>query len=134
MTMTATTLRRGVYSVFAGGVMGAAACAAIALPSANAAPPDTSTSCTASGVANTVNSVSTSISQYFSAHPDTNNALTDIAKEPAPQAQAAYQAYFGANPQVANDLRNLQRPIVELNTQCGVALSPSQAVTAFQAL
>jgi heme-binding protein len=133
MKMTATTLRRGVYGVFAGGLLGAAASATIALPMANAAPPDTSTSCTATGVANTVNSVSTSISQYLGAHPDTNQALIDISKQPTTQANASYRTYFSTNPQVANELRNLQRPLTDMNSQCGIQLEPSQVVTGFSA-
>jgi heme-binding protein len=133
MKMTATTMRRGLYGVFAGGLMGAAASATIALPTANAAPPDTSTSCTASGVATTVNSVSTSISQYLEAHPDTNQALLDISKQPTTQANASYRTYFAGNPQVATELRNLQRPLTDLNSQCGIQIEPSQVVTGFSA-
>jgi hemophore-related protein len=131
--MTATNLRRGLYGVFAGGLMGAAASATIALPTAGAAPPDTSTSCTASGVATTVNSVSTSIGQYLESNPDTNQTLTDISKQPTTQATAAYRTYFATNPQVANELRSLQRPLTDLNGQCGIQIAPSQVVTGFSA-
>jgi heme-binding protein len=127
MKMTAKTVRLGLCGMFAGGVLSAA----IALPNANAAPPDT---CTASGVANTVNSVSASISQYLTTHPDTDKALTDIGKQPAQQQNASFHTYFTNNPGVANDLRNLQKPLTDMNSECGVAVSPSQAVTAFQAL
>jgi len=130
MKMTATTVRRGLYGMLGGGLMGAAASATIALPTANAAP----ATCTANGVANTVNSVSASIGDYLETHPDANQALSDIAKQPAPQADASFHAYSAGHPQIANDLRNIQRPLSDLNTQCGIQVSPSQVVTAFQAL
>ena len=78
--------------------------------------------------------VSTSINQYLTTHPDTNTALADIAKQPASQASASYRTYFSNNPGVASDLRDLQKPLTDLNSECGVQVSPSQAVTAFQAL
>lgn len=131
MKMTATTVRRGLYGMFAGGLLGGLASAAIAMPSANAAP-DT---CTASGLANTVSSVSASTSSYLDAHPQTNQALTDIAKQsPAAQAKEAYRAYFANNPQTANDLRAIERPVQDLSSQCGLEVTPTPVVDALQAL
>ena len=40
MKMTATTVRRGLYGMFAGGLLGGVASAAIVMPTANAAPDD----------------------------------------------------------------------------------------------
>ena len=57
MPMSATTVRRGLYGMFAGGLL-AFGSAAIVMPVANAAP-DT---CTQSGIATTASSVSASTS------------------------------------------------------------------------
>ena len=96
MKLTATTIRRGLYGMFAAGMFGGIASAAIVMPTANAAPD----ACTASGIASTVSSVSASTSSYLASHPETNQELTDIAKQPQEEAQEAYRAYFADNPQV----------------------------------
>ena len=81
MKMSATTVRRGLYGMFAGGLL-AFGSAAIVMPVANAAP-DT---CTQSGIATTASSVSATTAAYLAAHPQTNQELTDIAKQPTEQA------------------------------------------------
>ena len=130
MKMTATTVRRGLYGMFAAGMFGGIASAAIVMPTANAAPD----ACTASGIANTVSSVSASTSSYLASHPETNQELTDIAKQPQEQAQEAYRAYFADNPQVETDLKAIQQPVVDLSTQCGLEVTPTPVVEALQAL
>ena len=77
-TMSATTVRRGLYGMFAGGLL-AFGSAAIVMPVANAAPD----SCSQSGIATTASSVSASTAAYLAAHPQTNQELTDIAKQGA---------------------------------------------------
>ena len=130
MKLTATTIRRGLYGMFAAGMFGGIASAAIVMPTANAAP-DT---CSASGVANTVSSVSASTSSYLASHPETNQELTDIAKQPAEVAEEAYRAYFADNPQVETDLKAIQQPVVDLANQCGLTVTPTPVVEALQAL
>ena len=130
MKMTATTVRRGLYGTFAASLLGGFAAAAIFVPTANAAP-DT---CSASGVANTISSVSASTSSYLASHPETNQELTDIAKQPAEQAEEAYRAYFADNPQVETDLKAIQQPVVDLANQCGLEVTPTPVVEALQAL
>ena len=110
--------------------LAAIASAAIVVPTANAAP-DT---CSASGVANTISSVSASTSSYLASHPETNQELTDIAKQPAEQAEESYRAYFADNPQVETDLKAIQQPVVDLATQCGLTVTPTPVVEALQAL
>ena len=99
MKMSETTVRRGLYGVFAGGLLGGIASAAILMPSANAAPDQ----CSASGMATTQSSVSLSMSTYLQTHPETNQALTDIAKQSPTMADASYRTYFAANPKVADE-------------------------------
>jgi hemophore-related protein len=124
MKMSETTVRRGLYGMFAGGLLGGVASAAILMPSANAAPDQ----CSASGLATTQSSVQLSMSTYLQTHPQTNQALTDIAKKSPTEAQASYEMYFADNPQVARDLKGLEQPVSDLTTQCGIQ-SPSNQLT-----
>src|SRR5438067_752057 len=108
MYMSATTVRRGLCG-FAGGLL-AFGSAAIVIPVANANPD----ACSQSGIANTASSVSASTAVYLAAHPQTNQELTDIAKQPSGQAEQAYQVYFDANPQIANELQAINQPADDL--------------------
>jgi hemophore-related protein len=111
MTMTATTVRRGLYGMFAGGLL-AFGSAAIVMPVAGAEP--NNANCTQSGIATTASTVSAGTATYLTAHPQTNQELTDIAKQPVEQAQKAYQAYFDKNPQVENELQAINQPATDL--------------------
>jgi hemophore-related protein len=126
MKMSETTVRRGLYGMFAGGLLGGVASAAILMPSANAAPDQ----CSASGLATTQSSVQLSMSTYLQTHPQTNQALTDIAKKSPTEAQASYEMYFADNPQVARDLKGLEQPVSDLTTQCGIQSSSDQLTDA----
>ena len=129
-TLSAKTVRRGLVGILAGGLLSGIASATIVVPTAKAAP-DT---CTASGMANTVSSVSQSTSSYLTEHPDINQQLTDISKQPATQAQQSYRAFFANNPQIATDLKNIQQPVVDLSNQCGLEVTPTPVVEALKAL
>lgn len=122
--MSETTVRRGLYGVFAGGLLGGIASAAIMMPSANAAPDE----CSASGVASAQSSVQLSMSTYLQTHPQTNQTLTDISKQMPTEAQVSYETYFADNPKVADELKVLQKPVSDLVTQCGIQ-SPSNQLT-----
>ena len=128
MKMTATTVRRGLYGMFAAGMFGGIASAAIVMPTASAAP-DT---CTFSGVSSTSSTVSASTSSYLAAHPDTNQALTDIAKQPVDEAQVAYRAYFANHPQVESELKAINQPAADLVSQCGIVVRPTPISEALQ--
>ena len=132
MTMTATTVRRGLYGMFAGGLL-AFGSAAIVMPVAGAEP-NTPTNCTQSGIATTASTVSAGTATYLTAHPQTNQELTDIAKQPAEQAQEAYQAYFDKNPQIENELQAINQPATDLFTQCGVTVTPTPISAILQTL
>jgi heme-binding protein len=131
MTMTATTVRRGLYGMFAGGLL-AFGSAAIVMPVAGAEP--NSTECTQSGIATTSSTVSASTATYLAAHPQTNQELTDISKQPVEQAQNAYQVWFEKNPQVENELQAINQPITDLSKQCGIQLTPTPISEALQTL
>ncbi|MCU1699848.1 MAG: hypothetical protein JWR34_5911 [Mycobacterium sp.] len=128
MSTTAKTVRRGLYGMIAGGLLGGVATATIALPSANAAPDE----CSASGVATTQSSVQLSMSTYLQTHPQTNQAMTDIAKQSPTEAQVSYRTYFEKNPKVADDLKGIQQPVTDLSTQCGIEASSNQLTDALK--
>ena len=129
MHMSATTVRRGLYGMFAGGLL-AFGSAAIVMPVANAAPDG----CSQSGIATTASSVSASTAAYLAAHPQTNQELTDIAEQPADQAEQAYQVYFERNPQIANELQAINQPASDLLAQCGVTVTPTPISEILQTL
>jgi heme-binding protein len=129
MKMSATTVRRGLYGMFAGGLL-AFGSAAIVAPAANAAPD----ACSQSGIATTASSVSASTAAYLAAHPQINQELTDIAKQPVEQAEKAYQAYFDKNPQTENELQAINQPATDLSTQCGITVTPTPISEILQTL
>jgi heme-binding protein len=131
MTMTATTVRRGLYGMFAGGLL-AFGSAAIVMPVAGAEP--NNTECTQSGIATTSSTVSASTATYLAAHPQTNQELTDISKQPVEQAEKAYQVYFDKNPQIENELQAINQPITDLSKQCGISVTPTPISEALQTL
>jgi hemophore-related protein len=133
MTMSATTVRRGLYGMFAGGLL-AFGSAAIVMPVAGAEPNNSAT-CTQSGIATTASSVSASTAAYLAAHPQTDQELTDIAnQQPADEAEQAFQAYFDRNPQVENELQAINQPATDLTAQCGITVTPTPISEVLQTL
>ena len=129
MHMTATTVRRGLFGMFAGGLLAFGA-AAIVLPVANAAPD----SCSQSGIATTAGSVSANTAAYLAVHPQINQELTDIAKQPSDQAEQTYRVYFDRNPQVENELQAINQPATDLLAQCGMIVTPTPISEILQTL
>ncbi|GFG53183.1 hemophore [Mycolicibacterium agri] len=132
MTPTRETVRRGLFAAFAVCAAGGAAIAAVTVPSqpsATAAPDP----CAASTVAKTVGSVATSTGYYLDSHPETNTALTMISQQQGgPQSLAALKAYFDANPQVAKDMQQLQRPLTDLSGRCKLPVTVPQILGVLQ--
>jgi heme-binding protein len=129
MHMSATTVRRGLYGMFAGGLL-AFGSAAIVMPVANAVPD----ACSQSGIATTASSVSATTAAYLASHPQTNQELTDIAKQPAEQAEKAYRVYFDRNPQIENELKAINQQVTDLTNQCGIDVTPTPISEALQTL
>jgi heme-binding protein len=128
--LTAATLRRGLYAVLAASAAGGAVVAALAVPSATAAPDP----CAASQVAKTVGAVATNTGAYLDSHPETNQALTTISQQQAgPQSLAALKTYFDANPQVAKDMQQLQQPLASLSGRCKLPITIPQLMGLMQA-
>jgi hemophore-related protein len=136
MKMSETTVRRGLYGMFAGGLLAFGSAAVIA-PIANAQPaPGAETdNCSVSAIASASSTVSASTSTYLASNPQANDALTDIATkaQTSPeQATEAYRTYFAQNPQVQTELTNIHQPVMTLSSQCGVEVAPtpiSEALT-----
>ncbi|KWX68823.1 heme-binding protein [Mycobacterium sp. NAZ190054] len=127
MNASVTTVRRGLFGMFAGGLL-AFGSAAIVAPVSNAQPaaPD----CSASNVAGTVSSVAATEGAYLAANPQTDQALSAIATQPQPEAQAAYGAFFAQNPQVEDQLKAIHQPVSALQNQCGVEVVPTPVAEA----
>jgi hemophore-related protein len=115
--------------VLAAGAVAAVTAAAV-LPSASAEP----NPCSAANLSETISEVNHNISQYLQAHPDTDQALADVAKQSPFSAQSAFTAYFDAHPQEGSDLHNLQQPLVNLSNQCGFQVTPGQVMGALSDL
>lgn len=125
MKMSEMTVRRGLYGMFAGGLL-AFGSAAIIAPVANAEPDtaDTNT-CSVSAIANTSSTVSASTSTYLASNPEANEALSEIATQPQEQATEAFRTYFAQNPEVETQLQTINQPVVDLASQCGIELTPT---------
>jgi hemophore-related protein len=131
--MTETTVRRGLYGMLAGGLLSGIASAAIAMPMANAEPAEpTAGSCSVSDMATTQSSVSALMSTYLQAHPETDQELSDIAKQPVSQATQSYRAYFAENSKVADELRDIQQPVTDLASRCGTQVTPNLVTDALK--
>jgi hemophore-related protein len=111
---------------------GALTWAALTVPLATADPepaPPATDDCNASTLAKTVSSVTASLSDYFAAHPDANQALIDITRQPAFVAVGQVDGYFNDHPDQANDLRAIQQPLTDYKNRCGMEVSPTDALT-----
>ncbi|MGE2718763.1 heme-binding protein [Mycolicibacterium celeriflavum] len=97
-------------------------------PAAAAAP------CTASGLATTASGVLGQAGGYLESHPGANEVLTAAATQPPQEARAAVRAYFTAHPNEYLDLRGIAAPLTDMRAQCGIAVSPGQLATLFEAM
>jgi len=118
-------IRRTVFAVLATG----AACVALTLPAASAdpeAPPVDD--CNAAGLAKTISTVTASLSDYFAAHPDANQALIDATRQPSFVAVGQFDGYFNDHPDQADELRAIQAPLAQFKDRCGLQVSPTDAL------
>ena len=130
MKMSSISVRRGLYGAFATCALGGVAAATIALPTASAAPAP----CTASGLATTASGVLNAAGGYLDTHPDANDVLTAAGTQSTSQAQSSVRSFFTAHPNEYLDLQSIVRPLTDLRNQCGVAVTPGQLATLFDAL
>jgi hemophore-related protein len=113
---------------------GALACVAVSVPLASADPepgpaPAPVDDCNASTMAQTISTVTASLSEYFAAHPDASQALIDITRQPAFVAVGQVDGYFNEHPDQANDLRAIQQPLADYKNRCGMQVTPTDALT-----
>jgi hemophore-related protein len=146
--VTRPAVRRSLFGAFA--IIAAASCAALTIPLASADPdpepapgpaaeaaaepaaepaPAPADDCNASTLAKTVSGVTASLSDYFAAHPDANQALIDITRQPAFVAMGQMDGYFNDHPKQADDIRAIQQPLVDYKNNCGMEVSPTDALT-----
>ena len=130
MIIARVNVRRGVLGILAAAVLTGVAIAMVVLPSAKRDPDP----CTAANLTVTISKVNQELSQYLQAHPDTNQALTDVAKQSPFAAQSAFTNYFQGNTAAAADLHTLQQPLVDLDNQCGFQVSAGQVLVALSDL
>jgi hemophore len=123
-------LRRGLRAALAASALTGTAAALLMVPHAAAA----TDPCAASEIAKTIGSVAANTGSYLDAHPQTNQALTTVAGQPAgPQSVAALKTYFDANPQAGQDLQTIQQPLTSISTRCKLPISIPQVLGMMQA-
>jgi heme-binding protein len=128
MKMSETTVRRGLYGMFAGGLL-AFGSAAIVMPVVSAQPapgpaPEPK-NCSISTIADTSRTVSESTSTYLAGNPEANDALTDIVNSSPADVTQAFRGYFAENPKVETELMTINQPAIDLASQCGVEVAPT---------
>jgi hemophore-related protein len=125
--MTRAALRRTTL-----GLLAAAATFAVLSPPLVSADPETAPAddCNAATLSSTISTVTSQLSTYFAAHPDANQALIDITRQPAFAAMGQMDGYFNDHPDQAGDLRAIQAPLVDYKNRCGMEVSPTDAMTA----
>jgi heme-binding protein len=128
MKKSATAKRQRVIGTVAACAFVVAAATIGALTAAAAEP------CTASGLATTASGVLFEAGGYLDAHPGANDVLTAAATQPPEEARANVRGYFGAHPGEFLDLRRIAGPLKDLRNQCGIAITPSQFATLFEAM
>ena len=128
MKMSEKTVRRGLYGMFAGGLL-AFGSAAIVIPVVNAQPAPgpgmEPKDCSISTLADTSRTVSESTSTYLASNPDANNALTQIVETSPADVTQGIRTYFATNPQVETELKTINQPAIDLASQCGVQVAPT---------
>jgi hemophore-related protein len=143
MIETKTVIRRSALAVLAAG----AAFVALTVPSASADPVEADDTaapttvaapatpvataagdCNAAGLATTISSVTASLSTYFAAHPDVNEALIEATRQPAFVAVGQFDGYFKDHPEQADDLRAIQAPLAAFKDRCGLQVAPTDAL------
>ncbi|MBS4727830.1 hemophore [Mycobacterium sp. SM1] len=110
--------------------LGGGAAGALTGPAVRAA----SDPCAASEVAKTAGAVAKSTGDYLDSHPETNQAMTAILRQPAGAPSVTLlKNYFDANPKVATDLQTISQPLTGLSAQCNLAITIPQVLGFMQA-
>jgi heme-binding protein len=122
------SVRQRAIGVAFAAAMAAAVVGVASAPSANAAP------CSASGLATTASGVLGEAGGYLDAHPGADDVLTAAANQPTDVARSNVRGYFTGHPGEFLDLQRIVQPLKDLRNQCGIAVSPTQLATLFEAM
>ena len=114
-------------AISAAGLLGGLAAATVVVAPVATAAPD----CSASGMANTVSTVSGEARDYLNAHPGANQAVTAAKSQSRPDAEANLRGYFTANPQEYHELRGILSPIGDTQRTCDVQVLPPDLAAAY---
>lgn len=130
MKFSGITARRKVAGAVIGSLLGAAAAATIAAPSAVAAPQG---GCSAGEVADTVSATWSSARQYLNSHPAANQVVMGALNgdQPRAQTESDVRGYFTANPGEYYELRGILAPIGDKQRQCNVTVLPPELASAY---
>lgn len=130
LTGSSAMLRRRLLAILTATTLGGIASLVPATPSAVGA----SDPCAASEMAKTISNVAKSAGDYLDRHPETNQAMTTVLRQPAgPQSVNSLKTYFDANPKVASDLQTIAQPLTGLSAKCKLPISIPQALGFMQA-
>ena len=127
MKFSGIGMRRKAAGIAASGLLGGFVAATLVTAPAATAAPD----CSASGVANTMSTVTGQARDYLNAHPGANQAVTTAKSQSRPDAEANLRGYFTANPQEYYDLRGILSPIGDTQRTCNVQVLPPDLESAY---
>ncbi|WP_419776510.1 heme-binding protein [Mycolicibacterium neoaurum] len=96
-----------------------AAASLVAGPSALAEPAQPPAHCTAADLAGVAAGVSASTSAYLFTHPTVNDFFTSLHPVPDADKQAKIDEYFAANPQTADEVKAIRKPLQDVKIRCG---------------
>jgi heme-binding protein len=130
MKLSGITARRKVAGAVVGSLLGGVAAAAIAAPSAVAAP---QAGCSVDEVADTVSATWNSARQYLNSHPAANQVVMGALNgdQSRAQAESDVRGYFTGNPGEYYDLKGILAPIGDKQRQCNVTVLPPQLASAY---
>ena len=128
MKKSAISVRSAAIGALAMCVIGPAAAATVAVPVAHAAP------CTASGLSSTASGVLAEAGTYLAAHPEADQVLTAAATQAPEEARSNVRGYFVGHVGELLDLQRIAKPLSDLRSQCGIAISPGQLATLFDTM
>jgi heme-binding protein len=78
--------------------------------------------------------VTKSLSDWFAAHPDANQALIDATRQPAFVAIGQFDGYFNDHPEQADEVRAIKAPLIDYQNRCGMQVAPAEALVVLSEL
>jgi heme-binding protein len=121
-----TGQNRRIARAAIGTIVGGIALAALAAPTASAAP-----DCSTAGIDGQVTTVTQQARAYLNTHAAANKMLMTAALQPQAEAAQTIQSYANTNPQEYADFRSILAPLSSLQNQCGVNVVPAEYQWAF---